>query len=84
MLDTPGMRELQLADATAGIADVFDDFAATAQECRFSNCSHGSEPGCAVRAAIDAGTLTAVRFERWRKLAGEATGGRAYPRRRSR
>jgi ribosome biogenesis GTPase len=72
LLDTPGMRELQLADASAGIAEVFDDFELAAEGCRFSNCAHRSEPGCAVRAAIDAGTLTAERFERWRKLTDEA------------
>ncbi|MES2495805.1 MAG: ribosome small subunit-dependent GTPase A [Pseudomonadota bacterium] len=71
LLDTPGMRELQLFDAAAGIAEVFDDLEAMAQECRFSNCAHGAEPGCAVRAAIAAGSLTTERFDRWRKLAAE-------------
>ena len=71
LLDTPGMRELQLSDATTGIAEVFDDFALAAQDCRFSDCSHGVEPGCAVQAAIASGALTSVRFDRWRKLAAE-------------
>ncbi|WP_425473989.1 ribosome small subunit-dependent GTPase A [Sphingomonas montanisoli] len=71
LLDTPGMRELQLHDAASGIAEVFDDFVLVAQDCRFSNCAHASEPGCAVRAAISAGTLTTERFERWRKLDAE-------------
>jgi ribosome biogenesis GTPase len=71
LLDLPGMRELQLASAADGIADVFDDFEAAAQDCRFSNCSHGNEPGCAVRAAIEAGTLTQERFNRWQSLAAE-------------
>ncbi len=71
LLDTPGMRELQLSDATAGVSEVFDDFVLTAQRCRFSNCAHGGEPGCAVRAAIAEGTLTADRFDRWRLLAAE-------------
>ncbi|KQN33195.1 GTPase [Sphingomonas sp. Leaf38] len=71
LLDTPGMRELQLSDAAAGIAEVFDDFALAAQDCRFSDCSHGVEPGCAVRAGIDSGALTAERFDRWRRLAVE-------------
>jgi ribosome biogenesis GTPase len=71
LLDTPGMRELQLSDAAAGIAEVFDDFALAAQDCRFSDCSHGVEPGCAVRAGIDSGALTAERFDRWRRLAAE-------------
>jgi ribosome biogenesis GTPase len=68
LLDLPGMRELQLSEATAGIAEVFDDFERAAQDCKFSNCTHSREPGCAVRAAIEAGTLTADRFARWRTL----------------
>lgn len=71
LLDLPGMRELQLSEAAAGIAEIFDDFALAAQDCRFSDCSHGAEPGCAVRAAIAAGALTSARFDRWRKLAAE-------------
>ncbi|AYJ85015.1 ribosome small subunit-dependent GTPase A (plasmid) [Sphingomonas paeninsulae] len=71
LLDTPGMRELQLFDAATGIAEVFDDFVLLAQECRFSNCAHGVEPGCAIRAAIAIGALTSARFDRWRKLAAE-------------
>jgi ribosome biogenesis GTPase len=85
LLDLPGMRELQLADAAAGIAEVFDDFAAAAQDCRFSDCSHGVEPGCAVQAGITAGTLTEARFERWRKLAaGESGNAARSTKRRSR
>jgi ribosome biogenesis GTPase len=71
LLDTPGMRELQLLDAATGIAEVFDDFELAAQNCRFSDCAHGVEPGCAVRAAMAIGTLTPERFDRWRKLATE-------------
>ena len=71
LLDTPGMRELQLSDAAAGISEVFDDILLAAGECRFSNCTHGSEPGCAVQAAIAEGVLTPERFERWRRLATE-------------
>ncbi|MBJ6120966.1 ribosome small subunit-dependent GTPase A [Sphingomonas mollis] len=74
LLDLPGMRELQLSEAAGGIAEVFDDFASAAAECRFSNCSHGNESGCAVRAAIETGALTVERLERWRNLAaGEGT-----------
>jgi ribosome biogenesis GTPase len=71
LLDTPGMRELQLSDAAEGIAEVFDDFILVAQECRFSDCAHGVEPGCAIRGAIASGSLTALRFDRWRQLAAE-------------
>jgi ribosome biogenesis GTPase len=71
LLDTPGMRELQLFDAAEGIAEIFDDLISTAQECRFSNCAHGVEPGCAIRDAIADGTLNIERFERWSKLQAE-------------
>lgn len=71
LLDTPGMRELQLFDTAAGIAELFDDFVLVARDCRFSDCAHGVEPGCAIRAAIASGALTPERFDRWRKLAAE-------------
>ena len=71
LLDLPGMREVQLSEAAAGIAEVFDDLLLLAQDCRFSDCAHGKEPGCAVRAAIAAGTVTTERFDRWRMLAAQ-------------
>ena len=71
LLDTPGMRELQLSEATAGISEVFDDILLIAQGCRFSDCAHGGEPGCAVRSAIAEGALTLQRFNRWQQLAAE-------------
>ncbi|MGR3637165.1 MAG: ribosome small subunit-dependent GTPase A [Shimia sp.] len=71
VLDTPGMRELQLADAEAGIADLFSDVVELAAECKFNDCAHETEPGCKIRAAIEAGTLDEARLERWRKLAAE-------------
>lgn len=83
LLDTPGMRELQLSDAATGISEVFDDFIALAQNCRFSDCAHGVEPGCAVRAAIAEGRLTSARFDRWRKLAAEERAGVSHSRRRT-
>ena len=70
-LDTPGMRELQLTDAEAGIADVFDDLTALAARCRFNDCQHESEPGCAVLKAVEDGEVAAGRLARWRKLAAE-------------
>ncbi|MBK6413246.1 GTPase RsgA [Sphingopyxis sp.] len=82
LLDTPGMRELQLPQATAGIAEIFDDFILIAEHCRFSDCAHGAEPDCAVRAAINAGTLTIDRFERWQKLAAEDNAAAHPPKRR--
>ncbi len=84
LLDTPGMRELQLADAATGIAEVFDDILLVAQDCRFSDCAHGSEPGCAIRAAISGGTLTSERVYRWRRLAAEDGVGAGLPAKRRR
>ena len=71
LLDTPGMRELQLADAAEGIGDVFADIVALAAECRFADCGHDSEPGCAVQAALADGRLDAARYARYQKLARE-------------
>jgi len=71
VIDTPGMRALRLHDAEAGVAAVFADLEALAETCRFGDCAHDSEPGCAVRAAVEQGALDAERVARWRKLARE-------------
>ncbi len=71
LLDTPGLRELGLWDDGTGLDLAFADVARTAEACRFTDCGHDSEPGCAVRAAVDDGTLHSDRFEGWRKLARE-------------
>lgn len=71
LMDTPGLRELQLWDADEGISQTFADIESLAGHCRFGNCRHGGEPGCAVQAAIDAGELDRSRFENWRKLQRE-------------
>lgn len=71
LLDTPGMRELQLSDTATGIADVFDDIVALARQCRFSNCTHDVEPDCGVQAALAQGRLERARLDRWRKLTEE-------------
>lgn len=71
LLDTPGMRELQLTDVQHGLDDVFADIARLALSCRFHDCRHESEPGCAVRAAVDNGALDEGRLERWKKLVAE-------------
>jgi ribosome biogenesis GTPase / thiamine phosphate phosphatase len=68
LLDTPGMRELQLSDTATGIADLFDDIVALAARCRFSDCTHQAEPGCRVQAALAQGRLEPARLDRWRKL----------------
>ncbi len=70
-LDTPGMRELQLGAAEAGVDEAFDDVAALAAGCRFSDCAHETEPGCAVRAALADGTLDPARLASYRKLERE-------------
>ena len=72
ILDTPGMRELSLWDADAGIERSFADIDALASTCRFSDCGHAGEPGCAVASAIVDGDLDASRFEGWKKLEREA------------
>jgi len=71
LIDTPGLRELQLWDADEGISQTFADIESLAESCRFGNCRHGREPGCAVRSAIDAGVLDIARLENWRKLQRE-------------
>lgn len=71
LIDTPGMRELQLAGTEAGIDAVFDDIADLSINCRFSDCGHDTEPGCAVKAAIDEGQLEPDRLARWQKLKRE-------------
>lgn len=71
VLDTPGMRELQLTDAASGIADVFEDVEALAAHCRFGDCRHETEPGCAVRRAVEDGRLDPDRLARWSKLCAE-------------
>ena len=71
IVDTPGMRELQLTDVQAGLDDVFAEITSVAKACRFSDCSHDAEPGCAVRAAIESGEIDVDRFSRWRKLVRE-------------
>jgi ribosome biogenesis GTPase len=86
LVDTPGMRELQMSEVTSGVAEVFDDIVATALECRFTNCAHADEPSCAIRAAIEDGSLSPERIERWRKLTSEDevnTGNAATRRSRS-
>ncbi|MFZ2099362.1 MAG: ribosome small subunit-dependent GTPase A [Oricola sp.] len=71
LLDTPGMRELQMTDVQSGIGDVFSDVVGIAESCRFRDCAHESEPGCAVNEAIATGTLDSDRVRRWKKLVAE-------------
>jgi ribosome biogenesis GTPase len=71
LLDTPGMRELALWEAETAVSDLFEDIQALARGCRFTNCGHGAEPGCAVRAALEAGALDPGRLAGWNKLERE-------------
>ncbi len=71
LIDTPGMRELQLVDIGDALDDVFSDVAVLATQCRFGNCGHDTEPGCAVQAAIENEELDADRLRRYRKLKAE-------------
>jgi ribosome biogenesis GTPase len=68
IIDTPGLRELQLWEGGAGLSDSFEDVEALAGNCRFTDCQHESEPDCAVRVAIESGLLDPLRLESHRKL----------------
>lgn len=71
LLDTPGMRELQLSDCESGIEETFADISELIGQCRYSDCQHGNEPGCAVQAAIAASQLDERRFANYQKLMRE-------------
>jgi ribosome biogenesis GTPase len=72
LVDTPGMRELALYDDHEGVDTAYADLALLAADCRFRDCEHRTEPGCAVAAAIDDGRLDPARYGAWRKLQAEA------------
>lgn len=72
LIDNPGLREVQLwGDSGEGLEETFEDVEALAGACRFRDCTHRHEPGCAVRAALDDGTLDPARLAAYRELAGE-------------
>ncbi len=71
VIDTPGMRSLHVSDVAFGIDSLFAEITELAPQCRFRDCTHAHEPGCAVQAAMKAGKLNADRLDRWRKLLGE-------------
>lgn len=72
VIDTPGMREFGMWDADDGISLTFADIERIARNCRFGDCTHSDEPGCAVLAAIEAGQLDAQRFASYKKLEAES------------
>ena len=72
LIDTPGVRALAATSDSAAIDETFDDVSGYASACRYSDCSHGSEPGCAVQQAITDGALDPERFERYRRMIAES------------
>ena len=72
LIDTPGVRALAATSNSSAIDETFDDVSSYASACRYSDCSHGSEPGCAVQQALADGTLDPERFERYRRMMAES------------
>ena len=70
-VDTPGLRELGMIDAEEGIADTFSDVAELVGQCAFSNCTHRTEPGCAIRRALENSMLSPERWEMFARLEKE-------------
>jgi len=71
MLDTPGIREITFAFGQETLSDMFEDIEALIPQCKFSNCTHESEPGCAIKGAIETGGLELRRFENYQKMSEE-------------
>jgi ribosome biogenesis GTPase len=71
VIDTPGLRELQLWEGDSGVSEAFEEITELAQQCRYTDCRHENEPGCAVRAATEAGTLDPARLASHQKLRRE-------------
>ena len=71
LLDSPGIRGVGLVDSGIGVAEAFEDIADLAAQCRFNNCSHDSEPGCAVKAALAEGDISERRLGNYNKLMAE-------------
>lgn len=71
ILDTPGLRELQLVDASQGLGLVFSDLVELSKECKFKDCRHEGEPGCAIAHAVEQGDVDPYRVARWEKLVAE-------------
>jgi ribosome biogenesis GTPase len=71
IIDTPGLREAQLWEGEEALGNIFEDIELLALRCRFSDCAHVTEPGCAIKAALADGGLDSARFQSYRKLQGE-------------
>jgi ribosome biogenesis GTPase len=72
IIDTPGMRELGMWDVAEGLTDAFADVEKYLGKCRFSDCKHETEPGCAIKAAMASGELDIGRWQSYQKLKEEA------------
>ena len=72
IIDTPGMRELGMWAVSEGLEEAFPDVERFLGRCRFRDCTHTAEPGCAIRAALEEGELSQVRWDSYRSLQGEA------------
>ena len=72
LIDTPGMREMGLIDAERGVSDTFSDIEELTAQCRFRDCSHGKEPGCAIQRALKNGELDKKRWQLYQSLMGES------------
>ena len=73
IIDTPGMREIQLWEGSEGLSELFEDIEKLALECKFTDCKHESEPGCAVKDAIKKGEITEKKFKSYKKLLNEVS-----------
>ncbi len=82
LIDSPGMRELQLLEGADGVRETFNDLVELANQCRFTNCGHDSEPACAIRAALAEGKITAARYQSFRKLGDETAAAKPYAKKR--
>ena len=71
LLDTPGMREMQFWDGERGLAQTFEEIDLLASQCRFKDCAHQAEPGCAVKTGVETGTVSAARLSSWQKMKSE-------------
>jgi ribosome biogenesis GTPase len=77
IIDTPGMRELQLLLSERGMRETFEDIERAESLCRFADCGHENEPGCAVRDALASGEIEAERYGNYRKMQREMEAGSA-------
>ena len=79
VIDTPGMRTLHVSDAASGIGTLFAEITELAPLCKFRDCTHAHEPGCAVRAAVAEGRLAPERLDRWRMMVSENRNNTSEP-----